>query len=115
MLRNQLSSSSDLHADMEHFADKGTGCPLSDLRRGPGREARTQQGVIVIISTQVPGDVVNCVRGDWLRGGTGVALQTFFFIANTSSLADPSVGGTTARSSRGNTGKQQQTWRFFNS
>ena len=27
-----------------------------------------------IISTQVLGDVFNCVRGDWLRGGTGVAI-----------------------------------------
>ena len=25
---------------------------------------------VAIISTQVLGDVVNCVRGDWLRGGT---------------------------------------------
>jgi hypothetical protein len=30
--------------------------------------------VIVIISTQVLGDVVNRVRGDWLRGGTGVII-----------------------------------------
>jgi hypothetical protein len=29
---------------------------------------------IVIISTQVAGDVVNCVRGDLLRGGTGLIL-----------------------------------------
>jgi hypothetical protein len=29
---------------------------------------------VVIISTQVAGDVVNCVRGDWLRGGTGVII-----------------------------------------
>lgn len=29
---------------------------------------------IVIISTQVLGDVVKCVRGDWLRGGTGVII-----------------------------------------
>ena len=29
---------------------------------------------IVIISMQVLGDVVNCVRGDWLRGGTGVII-----------------------------------------
>ena len=27
-----------------------------------------------IISTQVLGDVVNCVRGDWLRGGPGVII-----------------------------------------
>jgi hypothetical protein len=27
-----------------------------------------------IITTQVVGDVVNCVRGDWLRGGTGVVI-----------------------------------------
>jgi hypothetical protein len=26
---------------------------------------------VVISSTQVLGDVVNCARGDWLRGGTG--------------------------------------------
>jgi hypothetical protein len=29
---------------------------------------------VVIISMQVLGDVVNCVRGDWLRGGTGVII-----------------------------------------
>jgi hypothetical protein len=29
---------------------------------------------VVIIFTQVLGDVVNCVRGDWLRGGTGVII-----------------------------------------
>lgn len=29
---------------------------------------------VVIISTQVLGDVVNCVRGDWLRGGAGVII-----------------------------------------
>jgi hypothetical protein len=29
---------------------------------------------VVIISTQVLGDVVNCIRGDWLRGGTGVVI-----------------------------------------
>ena len=30
--------------------------------------------MVVIISTQVLGDVVSCVRGDWLRGGTGVII-----------------------------------------
>jgi hypothetical protein len=29
---------------------------------------------VVIIATQVLGDVVNCVRGDWLRGGTGIFI-----------------------------------------
>jgi len=29
---------------------------------------------VVIVSTQVLGDVVNCVRGGWLRGGTGVII-----------------------------------------
>ena len=29
---------------------------------------------VIIISMQVLGDVVNCVRGDWLRGGTGVIV-----------------------------------------
>jgi hypothetical protein len=29
---------------------------------------------VVIIATQVLGDVVNCIRGDWLRGGTGVII-----------------------------------------
>ncbi|MGA7770814.1 MAG: hypothetical protein WCA27_31830 [Candidatus Sulfotelmatobacter sp.] len=29
---------------------------------------------VVIVATQVVGDVVNCVRGDWLRGGTGVII-----------------------------------------
>lgn len=30
--------------------------------------------VVIIIATQVVGDVVNFVRGDWLRGGTGVII-----------------------------------------
>ena len=29
---------------------------------------------VVIIAAQVLGDVVNCVRGDWLSGGTGVII-----------------------------------------
>jgi hypothetical protein len=29
---------------------------------------------VVIISTQVLGDVVNCARGDWLHGGTGLII-----------------------------------------
>ncbi len=29
---------------------------------------------VAIITTQVLGDVVNCVRGDWLRGGIGVII-----------------------------------------
>lgn len=29
---------------------------------------------VAIIATQVLGDVINCVRGDWLRGGIGVAI-----------------------------------------
>ena len=29
---------------------------------------------VVVIATQVLGDVVNCVRGDRLRGGTGVII-----------------------------------------
>jgi len=29
---------------------------------------------VIIIATQVVGDVVNCVRGDLLRGGTGLIL-----------------------------------------
>jgi hypothetical protein len=29
---------------------------------------------VVIIATQILGDVVNCVRGDLLRGGTGVII-----------------------------------------
>jgi hypothetical protein len=29
---------------------------------------------VVIIATQVLGDVVNCVRGDWLSGGTGLII-----------------------------------------
>jgi hypothetical protein len=38
---------------------------------------------VVIITIQVLGDVFNCVRGDWLRGGAGVviagALLLFLF------------------------------------
>ncbi|MGA8062278.1 MAG: hypothetical protein WBV26_11790 [Candidatus Sulfotelmatobacter sp.] len=29
---------------------------------------------VAIIAIQVLGDVVNCVRGDWLRGGIGVII-----------------------------------------
>jgi len=29
---------------------------------------------VVIITTQVLGDVVNCLRADWLRGGTGLII-----------------------------------------
>ena len=29
---------------------------------------------VVIIAIQVLGDVVNCFRGDWLRGGCGVII-----------------------------------------
>jgi hypothetical protein len=29
---------------------------------------------VAIIATRVFGDVVNCVRGDWLRGGIGVMI-----------------------------------------
>ena len=43
----------------------------------------------MIISTQVLGDVFNCMRGDWLRGGTGVviagALLLFLLEAKSSS------------------------------
>jgi hypothetical protein len=33
-----------------------------------------------IIATQVLGDAVNCVRGDWLRGGTGVVIAGALFL-----------------------------------
>jgi hypothetical protein len=29
---------------------------------------------VAIIGTQIVGDIVNLVRGDWLRGGTGVII-----------------------------------------
>jgi hypothetical protein len=29
---------------------------------------------VIIISTQVLRDIINCVRGDWLHGGTGVII-----------------------------------------
>jgi hypothetical protein len=35
---------------------------------------------VVITSTQVAGDIVNCVRGDWLRGGTGVIIAGALFL-----------------------------------
>lgn len=35
---------------------------------------------VAIIATQVLGDVVNCVRGDWLRGGTGVVIAGALFL-----------------------------------
>ena len=35
---------------------------------------------VAIIAIQVLGDVVNCVRGDWLRGGTGVIIAGALFL-----------------------------------
>jgi hypothetical protein len=35
---------------------------------------------VAIIATQVLGDIVNCVRGDWLRGGTGVIIAGALFL-----------------------------------
>ena len=29
---------------------------------------------VIIIGVQLAGDLVNCFRGDWLRGGTGVII-----------------------------------------
>jgi hypothetical protein len=29
---------------------------------------------VIIIAIQVLGDVINCVRGDWLRGGEGIVI-----------------------------------------
>jgi hypothetical protein len=29
---------------------------------------------VAIIATQVFGDVINCIRGDWLRGGIGIVI-----------------------------------------
>ena len=43
------------------------------MRRCAGRLA------LVIIATQVLGDVVNCVRGDLLRGETGVIIAGALF------------------------------------
>ncbi len=31
---------------------------------------------VVIIAIQVLGDAVNCVRGDWLRGGVGIVIAS---------------------------------------
>ncbi len=35
---------------------------------------------VAIIATQVLGDVANCVRGDWLRGGIGVIIAGALFL-----------------------------------
>jgi hypothetical protein len=35
---------------------------------------------VAIIATQVLGDVVNCIRGDWLRGGIGVVIAGALFL-----------------------------------
>jgi len=35
---------------------------------------------VAIIAIQVFGDVVNCVRGDWLRGGAGVVIAGALFL-----------------------------------
>ena len=45
---------------------------------------------VVIISTQVVGDVVNCVRGDWLRGGTGIIIAMSF---SSTSVSRSGAGG----------------------
>ena len=31
---------------------------------------------VVIVAIQVLGDAVNCVRGDWLRGGAGIVIAS---------------------------------------
>jgi hypothetical protein len=43
----------------------------------------------VIIAIQVLGDIVNCVRGDWLRGGVGVVIAGALLLY----LARPKVRG----------------------
>jgi len=35
---------------------------------------------VIIISLQVLGDVVNCSRGDWLRGGTGISIASMLLL-----------------------------------
>jgi hypothetical protein len=35
---------------------------------------------VIIIATQVLGDVVNCLRGDLLRGGTGIIIAGAFLL-----------------------------------
>jgi hypothetical protein len=47
---------------------------------------------VVIIATQVLGDVANCVRGDLLRGGTGVIIAGGLLLF----LLQPKIRGTFA-------------------
>jgi hypothetical protein len=47
---------------------------------------------VVIIATQVLGDVVNCVRGDWLRGGAGIVIAGALLL----SLLQPRIRATFA-------------------
>ncbi|MFZ1011483.1 MAG: hypothetical protein WAN65_31895 [Candidatus Sulfotelmatobacter sp.] len=35
---------------------------------------------VAIIAIQVLGDIVNCIRGDWLRGGAGIVLAGALFL-----------------------------------
>jgi hypothetical protein len=35
---------------------------------------------VAIIATQVVGDIINLVRGDWLRGGTGIIIAGAFLL-----------------------------------
>jgi hypothetical protein len=44
---------------------------------------------VVIIAIQVLGDIVNCVRGDWLRGGVGVVIAGALLLY----LARPKIRG----------------------
>jgi hypothetical protein len=35
---------------------------------------------VIIIGTQILGDLTNCVRGDWVRGGAGVVIAGALFL-----------------------------------
>jgi hypothetical protein len=35
---------------------------------------------LTVIATQILGDVVNCIRGDWLRGAAGITIAGMLFL-----------------------------------
>jgi hypothetical protein len=49
---------------------------------------------VAIIATQVLGDIINLVRGDWLRGATGVAIAGALLICLLSSRIRAEFSGT---------------------
>jgi hypothetical protein len=72
-----LAAASSAQRDVDTIIQRSVEANAADYR-GRNRVVPTRlwgwRLAIVIITTQVLGDVVNCVRGDLLRGGTGIII-----------------------------------------